>query len=105
MQKIIDYKRKYGTPNNDIFAAVIAYLSILWILNPIYLFILYIYIIYIYMKKNIALVEILKKHTNIDTDFIDTFFGKFKTGKDSDFHIKDTDAAEYLGIKLSSLKD
>jgi len=30
------------------------------------------------MKKNSIFIKLLKKHTDIDKDFIDTFFKKFK---------------------------
>ena len=48
--------------------------------------------------------ELLKSHTNIDEDFIDTFFKKFKMGGELDFDIKDIDVAKFLGISLVTLK-
>jgi phage anti-repressor protein len=56
------------------------------------------------MSKYSVFVTLLKKHTNIDIDFIDTFFKEYKIGSDLDFHIKDTDAAKYLGISLSTIR-
>ena len=49
-------------------------------------------------------IKLLKKHTNIDVDFIDTFFKKFKIGGELHFDIKDSDAAHYLGITLITLR-
>lgn len=46
----------------------------------------------------------LKKHSNIDEYFIDTFFSKFKIGGELDFDIEDTDVAKYLGIALATLR-
>ncbi len=39
------------------------------------------------MNKDSIFIELLKKHTNIDIDFIDTFFKKFKIGGELDFKI------------------
>ncbi len=47
---------------------------------------------------------LLKKHTNIDQKFINTFFKKFKIGGELDFDIKDKDVAEYLGITLDNVR-
>jgi len=55
------------------------------------------------MKNNIF-IELVKKYTNIDEDFIDTFFKSFKIGDDLEFHIKDIDVANYLNINLSTLR-
>lgn len=44
----------------------------------------------------------MKKYTNIDTDFINTFFKKFRIGEELDFHIEDKKVAKYLGITLQS---
>ena len=46
----------------------------------------------------------LKEHTNIDHDFIDTFFKKFKIGGKLDFDIKDVKVAKFLNIKLNTLR-
>jgi len=54
--------------------------------------------------KDSVFINLLKKHTNIDEDFIDTFFKKFKIGSELDFHIIDADVAKYLNIKLSTLR-
>lgn len=56
------------------------------------------------MIKDSIFIELLKKHTNIDVDFIDTFFKKFKIGGELDFDLKDTDVAKYLNINLSTLR-
>jgi phage anti-repressor protein len=57
------------------------------------------------MKKNSIFITLLKKHTNIDTKFIDTFFKKFKLGGDLEFDIKDSKVAKYLGIELQTLRN
>ena len=49
-------------------------------------------------------VALLKKHTLIDENFIDTFFTKFRIGEELEFHIKDSDAAKYLGILTQTLR-
>ena len=49
-------------------------------------------------------IELLKKYTNIDKKFIDTFFKKFKIGEELEFHIKDIDASKYLEIELNTLR-
>ena len=55
-------------------------------------------------SKDSVFMELLKSHTNIDEDFIDTFFKKFKMGGELDFDIKDIDVAKFLGISLVTLK-
>jgi phage anti-repressor protein len=55
-------------------------------------------------SKDSVFIELLKAHTNIDEDFIDTFFKKFKMGGELDFDIKDIDVAKFLGISLVTLK-
>lgn len=55
--------------------------------------------------RNSAFIELLKEHTSIDEDFIDTFFKKFKIGGELDFHLKDVDVAKYLQISLKTLRD
>lgn len=55
--------------------------------------------------KNIAFVDLLKEHTNIDSKFINTFFKKFRIGGELDFHLKDKKVAEYLGITLKTLRE
>ena len=57
------------------------------------------------MKAKNTFTELLKKYTNIDTDFIDTFFQKFTVGGELDFHLRDADVAKYLEIKLLTLRD
>jgi superfamily II DNA or RNA helicase len=56
------------------------------------------------INNNIDLLELLKKQTDIDTDFIDTFFSKFKIGSELNFDIKDESIAKYLDITLKNLR-
>ena len=62
------------------------------------IFILYYIIKYINLmvKKDSVFIKLLKENTNIDEDFIDTFFKKFKIGGELDFDIIDTDVSKYL---------
>jgi superfamily II DNA or RNA helicase len=53
---------------------------------------------------NHNLISLLKKHTDIDIDFIDTFFKHYKIGGDLDFHIQVKDVSVYLGISLNTLR-
>ena len=55
-------------------------------------------------KKDSVFITLLKKHTNIDTKFINTFFKKFKIGGELDFDIKDIMVAEYLNITLYNVR-
>ena len=55
-------------------------------------------------KKDSIFIKLLKENTNIDEDFIDTFFTKFKIGGELDFDIKDTNVCKYLDINLSTLR-
>ena len=55
-------------------------------------------------KKDSIFIKLLKENTNIDEDFIDTFFSKFKIGGELDFDIKDTNVCKYLDINLSTLR-
>jgi hypothetical protein len=55
-------------------------------------------------KKDSIFIKLLKENTNIDEDFINTFFNKFKIGGELDFDIKDFDVAKYLGITLITLR-
>jgi phage anti-repressor protein len=55
-------------------------------------------------KRNIVFIKLLKNHTNIDPEFIDTFFKHFKIGGELSFDIKDTDVAAYLKIKVKTLR-
>ena len=55
-------------------------------------------------NKDSVFIQLLKKHTNIDEDFIDTFFKKFKIGGELDFDIEDKNVAKYLGIKIKTLR-
>lgn len=56
------------------------------------------------MKHN-SFIKLLKEYTNIDTDFINTFFKKFTIGGELEFHLKDIDVAKYLDIQLKTLRD
>ncbi len=56
-------------------------------------------------NKDSVFVQMLKERTNIDVDFIDVFFKKFKIGGELDFNIKDKDVAKYLGIALITLRN
>lgn len=55
--------------------------------------------------NNKLFIKLLKEYTNIDSDFIDVFFKKFVIGEELDFHVKDIDAANYLGITLTTLRE
>lgn len=55
-------------------------------------------------KKSSVFIKLLKENTNIDEDFIDIFFKKFKIGGELDFDIKVNDIASYLGISLVTLR-
>jgi hypothetical protein len=46
----------------------------------------------------------LLKYTTIDREFLETFFKKFKTGDKIEFNMKDDNVAQYLGVKLSTLR-
>ena len=56
------------------------------------------------VKKDSVFIKLLKENTNIDEDFIYTFFKKFKIGGDLDFDIVDIDVSKYLGISLITLR-
>ena len=55
-------------------------------------------------SKDNNFIKLLKKHTDIDDEFINTFFKKFKIGDELNFYIKDVDIAKYLGISLITLR-
>ena len=55
-------------------------------------------------KKDSIFIKLLKENTNIDQDFIDTFFKKFKIGGELDFDIQDTNVSKYLNINLATLR-
>ena len=55
-------------------------------------------------KQNSVFIKLLKKHTNIDDDFINTFFKKFKIGGELDFDINENDVCKYLGISVLTLR-
>jgi phage anti-repressor protein len=56
------------------------------------------------LNKDNIFISLLKKHTNIDTKFINTFFMKFKIGGELDFDIKDKVVADYLHITLDNVR-
>ncbi len=56
------------------------------------------------MSNNINFINLLKQYTNIDIEFINTFFKKFKIGAELNFDIKDIDIANYLDISLINLR-
>ena len=56
------------------------------------------------MTNNSVFIRLLKEHTNIDLDFINTFFKKFKIGGELNFDILDSDVAKYLGIGLINIR-
>ena len=56
------------------------------------------------VKKDSIFVKLLKKYTDIDDDFIETFFNKFKIGGELEFEIEDKNIAKYLGVDLSTLR-
>jgi hypothetical protein len=56
------------------------------------------------MPKNSIFIQLLKQYTNIDHNFIDTFFTKFKIGGEFNYDIEDIKAAKYLDIKLNTLR-
>ena len=53
---------------------------------------------------NEIFISLLKEHTNIDVEFINTFFKKFKIGGELNFDIIDKDAAKYLGVDLINIR-
>ena len=56
------------------------------------------------INKDSMFISLLKKHTNIDINFINTFFKKFKIGGELDFDIKDKSVADYLNITLDNVR-
>jgi phage anti-repressor protein len=54
--------------------------------------------------QNNVFISLLKKYTNIDKKFIDTFFKKFRIGHELDFDINENKVAEYLGIESITLR-
>ena len=56
------------------------------------------------MSRNNIFISLLKEHTNIDVEFINTFFKKFKIGGELNFDIIDKDAAKYLGVELINIR-
>ena len=55
-------------------------------------------------KEKNSFIELLKKHTDVDTEFINTFFSKFIPGGELNFDIKDSTIANYLVITLHNLR-
>ena len=56
------------------------------------------------MSDNVLL-NLLKENTNIDHDFLDTFYTEFKIGDDLDFNIDSNDVAKYLGISVNTVHE
>lgn len=56
------------------------------------------------MRQDSVFISLLKKHTDIDKSFINTFFKKFKIGGELDFNIRDTNVIKYLGIQMKTLR-
>ena len=56
------------------------------------------------MPEDSVFIQLLKEHTNIDHDFIDAFFKKFKIGGELNFEIEDVKVAKFLDIKLNTLR-
>lgn len=56
------------------------------------------------VNKESIFVKLLKKYTDIDEDFIDIFFNKFKIGGELEFEIKDKNIAKYLGTEIETLR-
>jgi phage anti-repressor protein len=54
--------------------------------------------------NNNSFYSLVKKYTNIDHEFIDTFFKEFVIGDELDFSIEDQKVSNYLQIKLTSLR-
>lgn len=48
--------------------------------------------------------ELLKKYTNINHKFIDTFFCNFEIGNELIFNIEDKKVAKYLKIELNTMR-
>ena len=61
------------------------------------------FLFFLYMS-DINFINLLKKYTNIDKNFINTFFKKFKIGEELYFHIKDKDVAKYLGVEINTIR-
>ena len=55
-------------------------------------------------NKDSVFISLLKKHTNINKTFINTFFKKFKIGGELDFDIKDKIVSDYLNITLDNVR-
>jgi len=55
-------------------------------------------------KKDSLFIKLLKENTNIDEDFIDTFFKNFKIGGELDYDIEDKNVSNFLGIALSTVR-
>lgn len=56
------------------------------------------------MNQNIF-IDLLKKYTTIDNEFIDTFFSTFEIGGELIFNIVDADVARYLKIDILTLRE
>ena len=53
----------------------------------------------------LKLYELLKRYTNIDPPFLDTFFEKFNIDEELSFEIEDIKVADYLEIELKTLRN
>ena len=49
--------------------------------------------------------ELLKKYTDIEHKFIDTFFSKFEIGNELIFNLEDKKVAKYLKIELKTMRE
>jgi len=56
------------------------------------------------MPKKYPFFELLKKYTDIDEDFIDTFFKEFKIGHELEFNINENNICDYLNITIKTLR-
>jgi hypothetical protein len=56
------------------------------------------------MPKKYSFIELLKKYTTIDFDFIDTFFKHFKINHELEFNIVDKDVAKYLNVSIDNIR-
>jgi hypothetical protein len=56
------------------------------------------------MNQGSTFINLLKAHTNIDEDFINIFFSKFRIGDDLEFHINENDIADYLNITVNQIR-
>lgn len=55
-------------------------------------------------KYNNSFIELLKKDTDIDIEFINIFLNEFKIDDELNFNLKDSVVANYLGINIINLR-